>query len=190
MNSAFQGSGTWTGKISASLKKQHNDHIDANLSSKDKANIRKYTTNWAFEANDTMRVAGKVTKDIAEVSASIHRSALELPEGSQYARAVSISGSALKQIKALQPGDVIQSPQFESVKQKGGYGEGKNVELRLVAAAGVKGLWLDDKLSAHSGELEVMMPENARYAINRVYADGSKTIIEAVIMPTVKGTLQ
>lgn len=190
VNSAFQGSGTWTGKISASLKKKHNDHIDANLSSKDKANIRKYTTNWAYQANDTMRVAGKVTKEIAEVSASIHRSALELPEGSQYARAVSISGSALKQIQALQPGDVIQSPQFESVKQKGGYGESKNVELRLVAASGVKGLWLDDKLSAHSGELEVMMPENARYAINRVYTQGSKTIVEAVILPTVKGTLQ
>jgi hypothetical protein len=137
-----------------------------------------------------MRNKGEINSTIQAVSEAIHKASLELPEGSQYARSISISGGALKQIQALQPGDVIQSPQFESIKQKGGYGEGKNVEMRLVAAAGAKAIWVDDKLSAHKGELELVMAENARYAINRVYESSGKTIIEAVILPTVKGTLK
>lgn len=186
---AFAGAGTWTGKVPQSIKDQHNKHIET-LDQKTKDNVRKYTTNWAFGANDQMRNKGEINSTIQAVSEAIHKASLELPEGSQYARSISISGGALKQIQALQPGDVIQSPQFESIKQKGGYGEGKNVEMRLVAAAGAKAIWVDDKLSAHKGEMELVMAENARYAINRVYESSGKTIIEAVILPTVKGTLK
>lgn len=186
---AFEGGGAWTGMIPQSLKNEHNKHIDT-LPKTVRDNIHKYTTNWAFGANDQMRNKGEVTPAIKQVSEAIHAGILPLPEGSQYARALSIKGGALDQIRALQAGDVIQSPQFDSIKQKGGYGEGKNVEFRLVAAAGVKGLWVDDKLSAYKGELEVVMPENARYAVHRVYDKGDKTIIEAIILPTVAGTLK
>lgn len=189
VKAAYTANGPWKGKLSQSVKDQHNAHIKT-LPQSAKDGVHKYSTNWAYGANDKMRNKGQITPDIAKVSEAMHAAIIPLPEGTQLRRMMSIHGGALKQIQALQAGDVIQSPQFESTGEAGGYGSGMNVEMRMVTAPGVKGIWIGDTIAAYKTEKEVVMPENARYAIHRVYSENGKTVVEAVILPTVKGTLK
>jgi hypothetical protein len=189
VKSAYTAKGAWKGKLPEHVKEQHNTHAKA-LPKSVQDGIHKYSTNWAYGANDKMRNKGEITSDIVKVSEAMHAGILPLPEGTQLRRMMSISGGSLKQIQALQSGDIIQSPQFESTGESGGYGSGMSVEMRLVTTIGVKGLWIGDTLAAYSTEKEVVMPENARYAVNRVFTENGRTIIEALILPTVKGSLK
>jgi predicted DNA-binding WGR domain protein/ADP-ribose pyrophosphatase YjhB (NUDIX family) len=189
VESAYTAKGVWKGKLPASVKQEHNAHAQS-LPQSVRDGIYKYSTNWAYGANDKMRNKGDITSDIVKVSEAMHAGIIHLPEGTQLRRMMNISGGALKQIQGLQPGDVIQSPQFESTGESGGYGSGMSVEMRMVTTPGVKGLWIGDTIAMVKTEKEVVMPENSRYAINRVYTENGRTIIEALVLPTVKGTLK
>lgn len=180
----------WSGEaLPSALVADHTATVAA-ASSADKSNISLYVGNWAYGANDQMRNKGHVTSQIREVSKTVHRLAKELPPGTILKRNMNLKGAGLSALLAAQAGDIIQSPQFESTANPtGGYGEGKNVRFNLITAPGVKGIYVGKKLGL-SGEDEMLLPENTRYAIHRIYKKGEKTIVEAVILPTVRGFLE
>jgi hypothetical protein len=137
-----------------------------------------------------MRNKGEIDSKIRSVSNSIHTLSQELPEGTRLKRNISLQGAGLQALMEAQPGDIIQSPQFESTANpSGGYGEGKNVRLNLITAPGAKGVYVGSNVGL-SGEREMIMAENSRYAIHRVYKQGGTVIVEAVVLPTVKGSLE
>lgn len=180
----------WSGEpLPASLVKKHSA-IAQGATEEQKSAIRKYVSNWAYGANDQMRNKGAISEEIRRVSKAMHELAQELPAGTVLKRMMSLDGAGLKALQAAQPGDIIQSPQFESAANPTGhYGNGKNVMLKLITAPGVRGIYVGKSLGL-GGEDEMMMPENTRYAIHRVYKDGHKTIVEAVVLPTTKGSLE
>jgi len=176
-------------ELPSKLVAAHNQ-IAENATAKQKQDISKYVGSWSYGANDQMRNKGHITSEIRSVSNSIHALVQELPPGTSLKRNLSLQGAGLAALQAAQPGDIIQSPQFESTADAAGhYGSGKNVQLRLVTAPGAKGIYIGKSLGL-GGESEMLMPENARYAIKRVYESGGKTIVEAIVLPTVKGSLE
>lgn len=182
--------GKWTGQaLDQKLVDEHTAKGDT-LTKTQKSDIAKYVGSWSYHANDMMRNQGKIDSEIRSVSKTVHTASLDLAAGTQLKRNLSLPPDGIKGLLAAQKGDIIQSPQFESTANpNGSYGSGKNVQLRLVTAPGVKGIYIGAKLGLGS-ENEMVMPENSRYAINRVYQEGSKTIVEAVVLPTVRGTLE
>jgi len=156
-----------------------------------KDDILRYVGSWSYGANDRMRNKGQIDEEIRSVSKSVSEVAIPLPAGTRLKRNMSLEGSGLKALLAAQAGDIIQSPQFESTANPTGhYGEGsKNVRLNLITAPGVRGIYVGKELGL-KGENEMILPENTRYAIRRVYKKGSKTIVEAVILPSILGQLE
>jgi hypothetical protein len=133
------------------------------------------------------------------LSALLHRISLPLPAGMELKRNLATFAS-MDDLRQLEPGTILQSPQFDSLQlPSGNYGEpghltGKThhqVQLRLVTGEGVRGMYLG-KSSILGGEQEVLLSENTRYAVKRVGQDPTtgKMFVEAVILPTVQGTLE
>lgn len=181
----------WNGDaLPSALVNSHTEKAQS-FTSEQKSAIKLYVSNWAYGANDQMRNKGALSTDIRRVSKTIHEVAQDIPPGTQLKRAMNLSSEGLKALKASQPGDIIQSPQFESAANPTGhYGTSSNVQLHLITAEGVKGIYIGKSLGL-GGESELLMPENTRYAIRKVHVDKyGQTIVEAVILPTVKGSLE
>ncbi len=99
--------------------------------------------------NELMR-KGQLDDNLRNLSRTLHELALPLPPGTELKRNLSDFENK-ERLLDLQPGDIIQSPQFESLALPDGkYGEpehlsGKTshaVQLRLVTGAGVRGLYI------------------------------------------------
>ncbi len=142
---------------------------------------------------------GTVQEFNRNLSVLLHRISLPLPAGLELKR--NLRTFADKEgLRNLPPGTIIQSPQFDSLALPDGtYGEESHgggeseheVQLRLVTAEGVRGIYIG-RSSEAVGEEEILLPENTRYAIHSVTEDPGtgKLIIEAMILPTVQGTLE
>jgi hypothetical protein len=191
--------GAWTGRApDERILQEHTDALKEATAS-DWQLIDKYVENNG--GNKEMR-EGKVNEFNRNLSAALHRVSLPLPAGMELKRNLRMFADrdVPRKLRQLQPGTIIQSPQFESLALPDGtYGEpghmmgqaNHKVQLRLVTAEGVRGIFIGGK-SVIAEEQELLLPENTRYAIHSVSEEPNtgKLIIEAVILPTVQGMLE
>jgi hypothetical protein len=188
--------GNWTGTPPDGHVLQAHVRTLENVPPRDMALVNDYVR---YNGRNRELREGKVSEFNRDLSAVLHRVSLPLPAGTELKR--NLKRFADKDaLRNLQPGTIIQSPQFDSLALPGGnYGEpghwmgqtDHQVQLRLVTAEGVRGLYIG-KSSIMSEEEEVLLPENTRYAIHSVSeeSDSGRIIVEAVILPTVQGALE
>lgn len=188
--------GNWTGTSPDEQILQQHENVLRALPDRDMQLIHGYV-NYCGD-NREMR-SGKVSDVSRSLSGLLHRISLPLPAGMELKR--NLSKFADKEaLRSLQPGTIIQSPQFDSLQlPSGNYGEpghltGKTdheVQLRLVTGEGVRGIYIG-KSSILETEQELLLAENTRYAIKSVGDDPTtgKLVVEAIVLPTVQGTLE
>ncbi|CDH46952.1 ADP-ribosyltransferase [Candidatus Contendibacter odensensis] len=149
--------------------------------------IHAYTGSSFYKVNEQLRNGQGFTKLGKEIAVAMNSHVQDLPEGMAFRRGLDISGDALKALQSLKPGTVIQSPQFESMARPG-HGFGGNVDLRIMAGQGAKGLYVNS-ISAHPGEGELLGAYGQRYAIHNVKINNAKTIVEMILLPHVDAVL-
>jgi hypothetical protein len=188
--------GAWTGNQPDEAMLEEHVGVLEKLPDEDMQLIQGYV--GENDRNKELR-GGTVNEFNRNISSLLHRISLPLPAGVELKR--NLRTFADKEgLRNLLPGTIIQSPQFESLALPGGtYGEPTHsfgerdheVQFRLVTTEGVRGIYIA-RSTSHEEEEEVLLPENTRYAIHGVHDDPAtgKLIVEAVILPTVAGTLE
>ncbi len=152
--------------------------------------IRSYTGSGYTSINESLWNSfhnGTTLSDKARAAtAGLHKAAQDLPPGATVIRGISMTDQQTKQL-ANSVGKVLQEPAMSSTSIKPDWGWHGNVQWRLTATPGAKGLYVGQGISSSSSEKEVILPPNSRYLITAVEKQGTKTIVHGLILPYHKG---
>lgn len=153
-----------------------------------------YTGNAYDNWNEALR-KGTVTqyKGAMDMLEGFKKAAQDIPEGTIIWRGIGVGKSVYDSVA----GGVIQDGSFQSSSygaHPGGPGYGKQTWLRIHVAKGVKGIDATNFSIFGSGEREIIIQNNVRYAVLKVEqhqnfkdsngkSHGKKTIVDVIALP-------